>query len=120
MDRLEPEAPHVLHLGNGQARSAAAAAPRQFKHRHKARQTIGQLQQRREHLARVQPRPALNRQMVGKAALLLGGPRALAVKAVAETVAPRPTAKGTLSAGGAQGPAMPKRLEQQGLAAPRT
>ena len=62
-------------------------------------------------------RTALNRQMVGKAALLLGGPKALAVKAVAETVAPRPTAKGTLSAGGAQGPAMPKRLEQQGLAA---
>jgi hypothetical protein len=62
-------------------------------------------------------RTALNRQMVGKAALLLGGPKALAVKAVAETVAPRPTAKGTLSGGGAQGPAMPKRLEQQGLAA---
>jgi hypothetical protein len=65
-------------------------------------------------------RTALNRQMVGKAALLLGGPKALAVKAVAETVAPRPTAKGTLSAGGAQGPAMPKRLEQQGLAAQET
>jgi hypothetical protein len=62
-------------------------------------------------------RTAQNRQMIGKAALLLGGPKALAAKAVMETVAPRPTAKGTLSAGGAQGPAMPKRLEQQGLAA---
>jgi hypothetical protein len=54
--------------------------------------------------------------MIGKAALLLGGPRALAAKAVMETVAPRPTAKGTLSAGGAQGPAMPKRLEKRALA----
>jgi len=62
-------------------------------------------------------RTAQNRQMLGKAALLLGGPKALAVKAVAETVAPRPTAKGTVSAGGAQGPAVPKRLQQQGLAA---
>lgn len=34
-----------------------------------------------------------------------------------ETLKARPTAKGTLSAGGAQGPTMPKRLQQQGLAA---
>ena len=35
-----------------------------------------------------------------------------------ETLKARPTAKGTVSAGGAQGPAMPKRLQQQqGLAA---
>jgi hypothetical protein len=62
-------------------------------------------------------RTAQNRQMLGKAALLLGGPRAMALKAVTETVAPRPTARGTVSAGGAQGPAMPKRLQQQGYAA---
>ena len=34
-----------------------------------------------------------------------------------ETLKARPTAKGTISAGGVQGPVMPKRLEQQGLAA---
>lgn len=62
-------------------------------------------------------RTSQNRQMLGKAALLLGGPKAMAVKAVAETVAPRPTAKGTLKGGGAVGPAMPKRLQQQGYAA---
>lgn len=39
------------------------------------------------------------------------------VGAAAAVMAPRPTAKGTVSAGGAQGPAMPKRLQQQGLAA---
>jgi hypothetical protein len=66
-------------------------------------------------------RTAQNRQAVGKALTTLGsvagGPRALAAKAVLETVAPRPTAKGTLSAGGAQGPNMPKRLKEQGYAA---
>ena len=61
-------------------------------------------------------RTAQNRQMMGKAALLLGGPRALAARALMESVAPRPTAKGTLSAGGVQGPTMPKRLKEQGLA----
>lgn len=64
-------------------------------------------------------RTAQNRQAVGKALTTLGsvagGPKALAVKAVMETVAPRPTAKGTVSSGGAQGPTMPKRLQQQGL-----
>ena len=47
----------------------------------------------------------------------LSGPKGLAVNAIVETVAPRPTAKGTLSAGGAQGPNMPKRLKEQGYAA---
>jgi hypothetical protein len=64
-------------------------------------------------------RTAQSRQMIGKAmtgiGAVAGGPKALALRAVAETVAPRPTAKGTVSAGGAQGPAMPKRLQQQGL-----
>ncbi len=60
-------------------------------------------------------RSQVNQSMVGKAAALVGGLRGGAVKAVAETVAPRPTAKGTLKGGGAVGPAMPKRLQQQGL-----
>lgn len=62
-------------------------------------------------------RAQMNQSMVGKAAALVGGAKALGPKAVAETVAPRPTAKGTVSAGGAQGPSMPKRLQQQGYAA---
>jgi hypothetical protein len=63
-------------------------------------------------------RAQMNQSMVGKAAALVGGAKALGPKAIAETVAPRPTAKGTVSAGGAQGPSMPKRLQQQqGLAA---
>jgi len=56
-------------------------------------------------------RSAANQATGAKAAIAaLSGPRGLAVKAIADTVAPRPTAKGTLSAGGAQGPTMPKRL----------
>lgn len=62
-------------------------------------------------------RSQVNQSMVGKAATLVGGLRGGALKAVAETVAPRATAKGTLSAGGVQGPAMPKRLKEQGYAA---
>lgn len=63
-------------------------------------------------------RSAANRATGAKAALTaLSGPKGLAVKAVADTVAPRPTAKGTVSAGGAQGPTMPKRLKEQGYAA---
>jgi hypothetical protein len=41
------------------------------------------------------------------------GPAAVAM----ETLKARPTADGTLKGGGAVGPTMPKRLEQQGLAA---
>lgn len=63
-------------------------------------------------------RSAANQATGAKAAIAaLSGPKGLAVKAIADTVAPRPTAKGTLSAGGAQGPTMPKRLEEQGYAA---
>ena len=63
-------------------------------------------------------RSAANQATGAKAAIAaLSGPRGLAVKAIADTVAPRPTAKGTLSAGGAQGPTMPKRLKEQGYAA---
>ena len=66
-------------------------------------------------------RSAANQATGAKAAIAaLSGPRGLAVKAIADTVAPRPTAKGTLSAGGAQGPAMPKRLVQQGFNAQET
>ena len=63
-------------------------------------------------------RSAANQATGAKAAIAaLSGPRGLAVKAIADTVAPRPTAKGTLSAGGVQGPVMPKRLKEQGYAA---
>lgn len=52
---------------------------------------------------------------IKQAMALAGGARGGAAQAIADVVAPKPTAKGTLSAGGAQGPAMPKRLQQQGL-----
>jgi hypothetical protein len=52
---------------------------------------------------------------IKQAMALAGGLRGGAAQAIADVVAPKPTAKGTLSAGGAQGPAMPKRLQQQGL-----
>jgi hypothetical protein len=52
---------------------------------------------------------------IKQAMALAGGLRGGAMQAMADVVAPKPTAKGTLSAGGAQGPAMPKRLQQQGL-----
>ena len=62
-------------------------------------------------------RSRVNQSTVGKAAAALGGLRGGAVQAMADTVAPRPTAKGTLKGGGAVGPSVPKRLEQQGYAA---
>ena len=63
-------------------------------------------------------RSNVNQSMVGKAAALVGGLRGGAMQAIADTVAPRATAKGTLKGGGAVGPNMPKRLlEQRGLAA---
>lgn len=62
-------------------------------------------------------RSSVNQSTVGKAAAALGGLRGGAVQAIADTVAPRPTAKGTLKGGGAVGPSVPKRLEQQGYAA---
>jgi hypothetical protein len=100
-------------LGNVKPGPAAAAAPRQ-QAQAQGQANVRAAQQRRENLARVQRDL---RGQVGKATALLGGLRGGAFQAIAESVAPRPTAKGTLSAGGAQGPAMPKRLEQQGLAA---
>jgi hypothetical protein len=100
-------------LGNVKPGPAAAAAPRQ-QAQAQGQANVRAAQQRRENLARVQRDL---RGQVGKAASVLSGPAGLARQAIAESVAPRPTAKGTLSAGGAQGPAMPKRLEQQGLAA---
>ena len=60
-------------------------------------------------------RSNVNQSMVGKAATLMGGLRGGAMQAMANTVAPRATAKGTLKGGGAVGPNMPKRLQQQGL-----
>ena len=62
-------------------------------------------------------RSNVNQSMVGKAAALMGGLRGGAMQAMANTIAPRATAKGTLKGGGAVGPNMPKRLQQQGLAA---
>jgi hypothetical protein len=100
-------------LGNVKPGPAAAAAPRQ-QAQAQGQANVRAAQQRRENLARVQRDL---RGQVGKATALLGGLRGGAFQAIAESVAPRPTAKGTLSGGGAQGPAMPKRLEQQGLAA---
>ena len=100
-------------LGNVKPGPAAAAAPRQ-QAQAQGQANVRAAQQRRENLARVQRDL---RGQVGKATALLGGLRGGAFQAIAESVAPRPTAKGTLSGGGVQGPAMPKRLEQQGLAA---
>jgi hypothetical protein len=100
-------------LGNVKPGPAAAAAPRQ-QAQAQGQANVRAAQQRRENLARVQRDL---RGQVGKAASVLSGPAGLARQAIAESVAPRPTAKGTLSAGGVQGPAMPKRLKQQGLAA---
>jgi hypothetical protein len=99
-------------LGNVKPGPAAAAAPRQ-QAQAQGQANVRAAQQRRENLARVQRDL---RGQVGKAASVLSGPAALARQAIAESVAPRPTAKGTLSAGGAQGPAMPKRLEKRALA----
>jgi len=67
-------------------------------------------------------RAKMNQSMVGKAAALVGGAKALGPKAIAETVAPRPTADGTLTAAmkrgdykPRQGPAVPQRLTQGGM-----
>lgn len=104
-------------LGNVRPGPAAAAAPRQIAQaqaRAQGQANVRAAQLRRENIARVQRDL---RGQVGKATALLGGLRGGAVQAIADVVTPKPTAKGTLKGGGAQGPAMPKRLEQQGLAA---
>jgi translation initiation factor IF-2 len=103
-------------LGNVKPGPAAAAAPRQ-QAQAQGQANVRAAQQRRENLARVQRDL---RGQVGKAASVLSGPAALARQAIAESVAPRPTAKGTLKGGGAVGPNMPKRLQQQGLNAQET
>jgi hypothetical protein len=72
-------------------------------------------QQRQINRGVAEFRSRVNQSMVGKAASLVGGLRGGAMQAIADVVTPKPTAKGTVSAGGAQGPAMPKRLQQQGL-----
>lgn len=98
-------------LGNVRPGPAAAAAPRQ-QAQAQGQANVRAAQERRANLARVQRDL---RGQVGRAASVLTGPAGWARQAIVESVAPRPTAKGTLSAGGAQGPAMPKRLEQQGF-----
>lgn len=98
-------------LGNVKPGPAAAAAPRQ-QAQAQGQANVRAAQERRANLARVQRDL---RGQVGRAASVLTGPAGLARQAIVESVAPRPTAKGTLSAGGAQGPAMPKRLVQQGF-----
>lgn len=105
--------PTRASLGNVKPGPAAAAAPRQ-QAQAQGQANVKAAQERRANLAKVQKDL---RGQVGKAASALSGPAGLARQAIVESVAPRPTAKGTLSAGGVQGPATPKRLEQQGLAA---
>jgi hypothetical protein len=107
--------PTRASIGNVRPGPAAAAAPRQQAQAQAQAQgqaNVRAAQLRRENIAKVQKDL---RGQVGKAASVLTGPAGLARQAIAESVAPRPTAKGTLSAGGVQGPAMPKRLQQQGL-----
>jgi hypothetical protein len=103
--------PTRASLGNVRPGPAAAAAPRQ-QAQAQGQAAVRAAQQRRENIAKVQKDL---RGQVGKATAALGGLRGGAMQAIADVVAPKPTAKGTLSAGGAQGPAMPKRLQQQGL-----
>jgi len=105
--------PTRASLGNVRPGPAAAAAPRQ-QAQAQGQAAVRTAQLRRENIAKVQKDL---RGQVGKAASVLTGPAGLARQAIAESVAPRPTAKGTLSAGGAQGPAMPKRLAEKGYAA---
>jgi len=103
--------PTRASLGNVKPGPAAAGAPRQ-QAQAQGQAAVRAAQLRRENIAKVQKDL---RGQVGKATAALGGLRGGAAQAIADVVAPRPTAKGTLSAGGAQGPAMPKRLQQQGL-----
>ena len=98
-------------LGNVKPGPAAAAAPRQ-QAQAQGQANVKAAQERRANLARVQRDL---RGQVGRAASVLTGPAGVARQAIAESVAPRPTAKGTLKGGGAVGPNMPKRLQQQGL-----
>ena len=103
--------PTRASLGNVKPGPAAAAAPRQ-QAQAQGQANVKAAQERRAKLARVQRDL---RGQVGRAASVLTGPAGVARQAIAESVAPRPTAKGTLKGGGAVGPNMPKRLQQQGL-----
>jgi hypothetical protein len=104
-------------LGNVKPGPAAAAAPRQ-QAQAQGQANVRAAQQRRLEAGAAKFRADINKLPgIKQAMALAGGLRGGAVQAIADVVAPKPTAKGTLSAGGAQGPAMPKRLEQQGLAA---
>ena len=103
--------PTRASLGNVKPGPAAAAAPRQ-QAQAQGQANVKAAQERRANLARVQRDL---RGQVGRAASVLTGPAGVARQAIAESVAPRPTAKGTLKGGGAVGPNMPKRLQQQGL-----
>ena len=104
-------------LGNVKPGPAAAAAPRQ-QAQAQGQANVKAAQQRRLEAGAAKFRASMNKLPgIKQATALMGGARGGALQAIAQTVAPRPTAKGTLSSGGAQGPTMPKRLEQQGLAA---
>lgn len=104
-------------LGNVKPGPAAAAAPRQ-QAQAQGQANVKAAQQRRLEASAAKFRANMNKLPgIKQAMALAGGLRGGAVQAIADVVAPKPTAKGTVSAGGAQGPAMPKRLEQQGLAA---
>jgi hypothetical protein len=105
--------PTRASLGNVKPGAAAAAAPRQ-QAQAQGQAAVRTAQQRRKNIAKVQKDL---RGQVGKATSALGGLRGGAVQAMADVVAPRPTAKGTLKGGGAVGPSVPKRLKQQGYTA---
>ena len=109
--------PNRASLGNVKPGPAAAAAPRQ-QAQAQGQANVRAAQQRRLEASAAKFRDSMNKLPGFKqATALMGGARGGALQAIAQTVAPRPTAKGTVSSGGAQGPTMPKRLEQQGLAA---
>jgi hypothetical protein len=104
-------------LGNVKPGPAAAAAPRQ-QAQAQGQANVKAAQQRRLEANAAKFRADINKLPgIKQAMALAGGLRGGAVQAIADVLAPKPTAKGTLSAGGAQGPAMPKRLKLRGLAA---
>ena len=107
--------PTRASLGNVRPGPAAAAAPRQ-QAQAQGQANVKAAQQRRLEASAAKFRTSMNKLPgIKQAMALAGGLRGGAAQAIADVVAPKPTAKGTLSAGGVQGPAMPKRLQQQGL-----
>ena len=107
--------PARASIGNVRPGPAAAAAPRQ-QAQAQGQANVKAAQQRRLEASAAKFRTSMNKLPgIKQAMALAGGLRGGAAQAMADVVAPKPTAKGTLSAGGAQGPAMPKRLQQQGL-----